>query len=103
MKDATMTDDSRDSWLDSSDKPTGHDYKVLPDGRVPLWVMAVVGGESARVVTPWNKSDNPMEVSAAEIERDCDLPPGECVGREFTAAGSPEGLHDFRLVHDPRL
>ncbi|MBF6135860.1 hypothetical protein IU501_22985 [Nocardia otitidiscaviarum] len=84
------------------DRAIGDDYEVLPDGRVPVWIMGLVG-DQARAVTPWNKHDDPIVLSAAEIARDCDLPtPGEVVGREFIAAGDANGLHDFELKHDPR-
>lgn len=82
---------------------TGHDYEVLPDGRVPVYVILTVGDE-AHCVTPWHTSKAPLILSAAEMGRDCDIPAGEVIGREFTAAGSQdEPLHDFRLVHDPRV
>ncbi|MFJ4653895.1 hypothetical protein ACIP5Y_21740 [Nocardia sp. NPDC088792] len=89
-------------WPGERDKPIGHDYEVLPDGRIPLWVMLIIG-DDAHVVTPWDDHDNPRIVSASAIGRDCTMPAGECIGREFTATGDRYGLHDFRLVHDPRL
>ncbi|WP_306365389.1 hypothetical protein [Nocardia sp. CC227C] len=85
------------------DRAIGDDYEILPDGRIPVWVMGVVG-DQARAVTPWNRHDNPAMLSATEIARDCELPnPGEVVGREFTADGDENSLRNFRLVHDPRL
>lgn len=81
----------------------GEDYQVLPDGRVLLWVMLTVG-DDAHCVTPWHTATAPLVVSAAVMGRDCDIPAGEVIDREFTAAGGQdEPLHDFRLVHDPRL
>lgn len=85
------------------DTCTGDDYEVLPDGRVPLWVMLTVG-DDAHCVTPWHKHQAPLVLSATAIGRDCEMPPGEVVDREFTAVGGrDEPMHDFRLVHDPRL
>ncbi|WP_280357898.1 hypothetical protein [Nocardia otitidiscaviarum] len=98
-----MNDGQRRQPTYDWDRATGDDYEVLPDGRVPVWIMGRVG-DTAYAVTPWNKHDNPTVLSAAEIARDCDLPnPGEVVGREFTAAGDVNGLREFRLVHDPRV
>lgn len=77
-------------------------YEVLPDGRATLWVLLTVG-DQAHALTPWNTTKNPMILSASEIGRDCDIPAGEVIGREFTAEGDANGLHNFRLVHDPRL
>ncbi|MFI8977427.1 hypothetical protein ACIGO9_31425 [Nocardia asteroides] len=95
-----MSDDDYPIEFDAAG--TGDDYEVLPDGRVPLWVMLTVG-DDVHCVTPWHKHTAPMIVSAAAIGLDCDMPAGEVVGREFTAAGTQNGqLHDFRLVHDPR-
>ncbi|MEU4711655.1 hypothetical protein AB0G00_35070 [Nocardia salmonicida] len=55
-------------------------------------------------MTPWHTHQAPLILSAAVIGRDCTIPAGEAIGREFTAAGGwGEPLHDFRLVHDPRL
>ncbi|WP_039828095.1 hypothetical protein [Nocardia testacea] len=89
--------------MDWDAPPTGDDYEVLPDGRVPVYVALTVG-DKAYCVTPWHKRRDTLILSAAEMGRDCDIPAGEVVGREFTAAGGQhERLHDFRLVHDPRL
>ena len=94
-----MTNDAIDF---DDDARTGDDYEVLPDGRVPLWVMLTVG-DDAHCVTPWHSHDDPLILSAAAIGRDCQMPAGEVVGREFTAAGGrDQELHDFRLVDDPR-
>ncbi|MFD4432445.1 hypothetical protein, partial [Nocardia sp. NPDC058497] len=69
---------------------TGDDYVVLPDGRVPLWVLLTVG-DDAHCVTPWQHSC----CAAGPIGRDCAMPAGEVIGREFTALGGPdEPLHD---------
>lgn len=96
----SMGDEDR---IDFDDLCTGDDYAVLPDGRVPLWVMLTVGDE-AHCVTPWQSHSCPLILSAAAIGRDCAMPASEVIGREFTAAGGQdERLHDFRLVHDPRL
>lgn len=85
------------------DIETGQDYEVLPDGRVPVWVMLLVG-DDAHCVTPWHTHEAPLILSADAIGRDCQMPAGEITGREFTAAGGQdEPLHDFRLVDDPRL
>ncbi|MFC9874845.1 hypothetical protein [Nocardia salmonicida] len=95
-----MSDD--DYPIDFDAPLTGDDYAVQPDGRVPVWVMLTVG-DDAHCVTPWHTHAAPLILSAAAIGRDCQMPPGEVIGREFTAAGSrDEPLHDFRLVHDPR-
>lgn len=89
--------------IDFNGASTGDDYCVLPGGRVPLWVMLTVG-DDAHCVTPWHTHQAPLILSAAVIGRDCTIPAGEAIGREFTAAGGRgEPLHDFRLVHDPRL
>ncbi|MFI9504359.1 hypothetical protein [Nocardia sp. NPDC052566] len=85
------------NWDDAS----GRRYVPLADGRIPLWVLLSVGDE-ALAVTPWHGYDNPMRLSAGEIARDCEMPANEVVGREFTAVGDENELHDFRLVHDPR-
>ncbi|AYF77855.1 hypothetical protein D7D52_33095 [Nocardia yunnanensis] len=77
-------------------------YSVRDDGRVELRVILTVG-DDAHVVTPWHSARRPMIVSAAEIALDCDMPVNEVPGRELTADGDQNGLHDFRLVHDPRL
>ncbi|WP_378735491.1 hypothetical protein [Nocardia brasiliensis] len=77
-------------------------YAVRADGRAELRVIATVG-DQAHAVTPWHTAAEPMILSAAEIARDCDMPAGEVVGRELTALGDAEGLHDFQLVNDPRL
>ena len=77
--------------LDFNGASTGDDYCILPDGRVPLWVMLTVGDDD-HCVTPWHPHSAPLILSAAAI------------GREFTAAGSrDEPLHGFLLAHDPRL
>ncbi|WP_433592302.1 hypothetical protein [Nocardia sp. CA-145437] len=86
---------------DPFDRPLGYDYEVLPDGRVPVWIMGGIG-DQARAVTPWRKHDNPATLSIAEIARDAGIAPGEVVGREFFAAGDEHKLTDFRLKHDPR-
>jgi|GEM_PF-4590021 len=78
-------------------------YSVQPDGRARLRVVVVVGDDDAHAVTPWHTTDEPMRLSALEIARDCDIPAGEVVGREYTATGDRDALHDFRLVHDPRV
>ncbi|MEU0871635.1 hypothetical protein [Nocardia brasiliensis] len=91
-----------DDYDDPFDRPLGYDYEPLPDGRIPVWVMGGVG-DQARSVTPWHKHDAPMVLSIAEIARDAGIPPGEVVGREFTAAGDAEHLSDFKLKHDPRI
>ncbi|WP_280201276.1 hypothetical protein [Nocardia cyriacigeorgica] len=94
---------SDETFFDWDDPGIGHDYAVLPDGRVPVYVILTVGDE-AHCVTPWHTYESPLVLSAAEMGRDVDMPAGEVVGREFTAAGGPdEPLHDFRLVHDPRM
>ncbi|WP_416566401.1 hypothetical protein [Nocardia testacea] len=96
-----MSDD--EYRLDWDARPIGEDYEVLPDGRVPVYVALTVE-DQAYCVTPWHTRKAPLILSAAVIGRDCDIPAGEVIGREFTAAGSEHGpLHDFRLVHDPRL
>lgn len=96
-----MSDDDYPIYFDGSS--IGEDYQVLPDGRVPLWVMLTVG-DDAHCVTPWHTATAPLVLSAAVMGRDCDIPAGEVIDREFTAAGGQdEPLHDFRLVHDPRL
>lgn len=96
-----MSDD--DYPIDFDAPSTGHDYQVLPDGRVPLWVLLTVG-DDAHCVTPWHTHAAPLVLSAIVIGYDCDIPAGEVIGREFTAAGGEDRpLHDFRLVHDPRL
>jgi hypothetical protein len=89
-------------WGDELGKVTGHDYAPLPDGRIPIWVIATVGDE-ALAVTPWHKAGRPMRLSAVEIGSDCAMSAREVVGREFTAVGDQGGLHGFRLVNDPRL
>lgn len=76
-------------------------YEVQPDGRAQLRVILAVG-DQAHAVTPWHNARNALILSAAEIARDCDMPVGEVVGREYTAAGDESGLRDFRLVRDPR-
>ncbi|MGW5377456.1 hypothetical protein ACWESM_18620 [Nocardia sp. NPDC003999] len=92
-----------DELLGDAQRGTGDDYAVRPDGRVPVWVMLTVG-DQAHCVTPWHTHDAPLILSAQEIGSDAGIPAGEVIGREFTAAGSEsEALHDFRLVHDPRL
>ncbi|MGW2666240.1 hypothetical protein ACWCW7_35255 [Nocardia tengchongensis] len=91
-----------DEPFDPFDRPTGYDYEVLPDGRVPVWVMGGIG-DQARAVTPWRKHSDPALLSIAEIARDAGIPAGEVVGREFTAAGDETALHDFRLRNDPRV
>lgn len=89
--------------IDWDAPPIGDDYEVLPDGRVPIYVSLTVE-DDAYCVTPWHTRKSPLVLSAAVMGRDCDIPAGEVIGREFTAAGSrDELLHDFRLVHDPRL
>lgn len=100
LEKAKMSDEPFIDW----DAPsTGHDYEVLPDGRVPVYVILTVG-DDAHCVTPWHTYESPLILSAAEMGRDVDIPAGEVVGREFTAAGGQdERLHDFRLVHDPRV
>ena len=83
-------------------RPVGEDYEVLPDGRVPVYVYVTVE-DQAYCVTPWHTRKAPLILPAADMGRDCDIPAGEVIGREFTAAGSQtEPLHDFRLVRDPR-
>ncbi|MFI9507554.1 hypothetical protein [Nocardia sp. NPDC052566] len=77
-------------------------YAPLPDGRIPLRVVLAVG-DQGHAVTPWHDTESPMLVSVAEIARDCGMPENEVVGRELTARGDAQELHDFRLVHDPRL
>ncbi|NEW42740.1 hypothetical protein GV794_02035 [Nocardia cyriacigeorgica] len=95
-----MSDETNFDW---DDPGIGHNYAVLPDGRVPVYVILTVGDE-AHCVTPWHTYEAPLILSAVEMGRDVDMPAGEVVGREFTAAGSQtEPLHDFRLVHDPRM
>ncbi|WP_280470989.1 hypothetical protein [Nocardia cyriacigeorgica] len=94
---------SDEPYIDWDAPATGHDYEVLPDGRVPVYVILTVG-DDAHCVTPWHTYEAPLILSAAEMGRDVDIPAGEVVGREFTAAGGRgERLHDFRLVHDPRM
>ncbi|TQM26444.1 hypothetical protein [Nocardia bhagyanarayanae] len=94
---------SEEPNIDWDAPATGHDYAVFPDGRVPVYVILTIGGE-AHCVTPWHTYKVPLILSAVEMGRDVDIPAGEVVGREFTAAGGRgEPLHDFRLVHDPRL
>ncbi|WP_280421965.1 hypothetical protein [Nocardia carnea] len=88
--------------MDWDARPVGEDYAVLPDGRAPVYVFVTVE-DRAYCVTPWHTRDAPLILSAAEMGQDCDIPAGEVIGREFTAAGGErEPLHDFRLVHDPR-
>ncbi|MFE7800096.1 hypothetical protein [Nocardia sp. NPDC057440] len=77
-------------------------YRVLPDGRIPLWVMLAVE-DAAYAVTPWHRADRPMRLSVEDIADDCDISPVEVVGGEFTAIGDSTALHSFRLMHDPRL
>lgn len=77
-------------------------YEVQPDGRAQLRVILTVG-DRAKAVTPWNGPREPMDLDAAEIARDCDLPLAEVCGREYTATGDRTGLHDYRLVNDPRV
>ncbi|MFE2994251.1 hypothetical protein ACFXG4_04870 [Nocardia sp. NPDC059246] len=76
-------------------------YEVQPDGRVMLRVI-LTRGDQAKAVTPWHTGREPMDLDAAEIARDCDIPLSEVAGREFTATGDRTGLRDFQLVNDPR-
>lgn len=69
--------------IDFNGASTGDDYCVLPDGRVPLWVMLTVGDDAQRV-TPWHTHQAPLILSAAVIGRDCTIPAGEA-----TAGSSP--------------
>ncbi|MFE3059106.1 hypothetical protein [Nocardia sp. NPDC059239] len=77
-------------------------YEVQPDGRAMLRVI-LTSGDQAKAVTPWHTGREPMDLDAAEIARDCDIPLSEVAGREFTATGDQSGLHDFALVNDPRV
>lgn len=61
---------------------TAANYKVLPDGCVPVWVMLLVG-DDAHCVTPWHPAEAPLVLSAAAMAADCDIPPGEVIDREY--------------------
>ncbi|WP_228002059.1 hypothetical protein [Nocardia australiensis] len=58
--------------------------------------------DAAYAVTPWHRADRPMRLSASNIADDCDISVAAVIGQEFTAIGNADGLHDFRLMHDPR-
>ncbi|WP_040815074.1 hypothetical protein [Nocardia concava] len=88
-----------DSWDLDAPEPT---YEVQADGRVALHVLGALG-DDAFAATPWHTSTKPMRLSVSEIARDCDLPAAEVVGRDYTAAGDANSLHDFQLVNDPRV
>lgn len=77
-------------------------YEVQPDGRIQLRIFFAVG-DRASAATPWHERRNPMIVSLSEVARDCALPEDEVVGRDYTASGDANALHDFRLVNDPRI
>lgn len=90
--------DAETNWL----RRPARTYSVLPDGRAECRVM-LAHGDRAFVVTPWHTGKDPMILSVEDIARDCGLPAGEVVGREYTAVGDAAGLRDFRLKNDPRL
>ncbi|MGW4126012.1 hypothetical protein [Nocardia sp. NPDC004711] len=77
-------------------------YEAQPDGRAVLPVI-LTRGDQAKAVTPRHTGCEPMDLDAAEITHNSNIPPSEVAGREFTTTGDRTSLHDFALVNDRRV